>query len=260
MADTPRQTSGESTAAAGMPRHVAIIMDGNGRWAQQRRRPRAMGHRAGAETVRRIVDACGRRGISVLTLFAFSSENWRRPKTEVSMLMDLFMRTLEKEVRRLHRHKVQLRFIGDLSAFSDALQERMRSAVELTAGNQGMILQIAVNYGGRWDIAQALRKLAVRVSNGELEAGSLDIGQIESELSTAGLPEPDLFIRTGGERRISNFLLWQLAYTELYFTEVLWPDFSVEEFDRALEWFAGRQRRFGRTGEQVEQGLGGQHD
>ncbi len=215
--------------------------------------PRYLGHREGVKAVRRIVESCRSRGIEVLTLFAFSSENWRRPKTEVGLLMELFLRTLRKEVARLHKNNVRLRFIGDRSAFNERLQSLMDSAEVQTAGNNGMTLTIAANYGGRWDMAAAARRLATRVANGELRPEEIDTVLLGKELSITELPEPDLFIRTGGEQRISNFMLWQLAYTELYFTDLLWPDFDVVAFDEALQSFASRQRRFGKTGDQVEQ-------
>ncbi len=236
-----------------IPHHVAIIMDGNGRWAQKRHLPRFAGHKAGVETVREIVKACGEKGIKVLTLFAFSSENWRRPKKEVGLLMELFLTALEHEVRKLHKNGVRLRIIGDTTAFPDKIQNRIREAEALTADNEALVLNIAANYGGKWDITQAVRELAAQVQLGELSAEQIDADIIASKLSMHDLPEPDLFIRTGGEQRISNFLIWQLAYAELYFTDVLWPDFNRKEFEQALISFAGRQRRFGRTGEQVEQ-------
>ncbi|MGD2075769.1 MAG: polyprenyl diphosphate synthase [Gammaproteobacteria bacterium] len=235
------------------PRHVAIIMDGNGRWAHRRSLPRYMGHREGVNAVHRTVEACLQQGIEVLTLFAFSSENWRRPKKEVGLLMDLFVRTLRSEVERLDRNGVRMEFIGDRSAFDPKLRSLMDSAERQTAHNDAMTLVIAVNYGGRWDLAQAAQRLAERVARGEMEAGAIDSAALGRELCITHLPEPDLFIRTGGEQRISNYLLWQLAYTELYFTDLLWPDFDRAAFDEALLSFAGRQRRFGQTGEQVEQ-------
>ncbi len=251
MSQEPVQ-AGAGVAEQRLPRHVAIIMDGNGRWAKRRMLPRYMGHREGVKAVRRIVECCRKRGIEVLTLFAFSSENWRRPESEVGLLMELFVRTLRKEVARLHKNGVRMRFIGDRSAFDEKLQSLMDSAEQQTAGNTGMTLAIAVNYGGRWDIAAAARRLATRVANGELRPEDIDTERLGSELSITDLPEPDLFVRTGGEQRISNFLLWQLAYTELYFTDRLWPDFDAAAFDEALSSFAGRQRRFGKTGDQVE--------
>jgi len=233
------------------PRHVAIIMDGNGRWASRRRLPRFAGHKAGVETVKGVVRACGEKGIEVLTLFAFSSENWRRPQEEVGLLMGLFMTALEQQVRKLHEHNIRLRIIGDRSAFSAALQDRIEAAEALTGPNTGLNLVIAANYGGRWDMIQATRTIAERVQRGELRPDQVDAELVQSLLSLADLPEPDLFIRTGGEKRVSNFLLWQLAYTELYFTDTLWPDFDRQAFEGALTSFATRQRRFGRTGDQV---------
>ena len=233
------------------PRHVAIIMDGNGRWASRRRLPRFAGHKAGVETVKDVVRACGEKGVEVLTLFAFSSENWRRPQEEVGLLMGLFMTALDQQVRKLHDHNIRLRIIGDRSAFSRTLQQRIEAAEALTGGNSGLNLVIAANYGGRWDVIQATRTIATRVRGGELEPDEIDSALLQSLLSLSDLPEPDLFIRTGGEKRVSNFLLWHLAYTELYFTDTLWPDFDRQAFDGALASFATRQRRFGRTGDQV---------
>lgn len=233
------------------PRHVAIIMDGNGRWASRRRLPRFAGHKAGVETVKEVVRACGEKGIEVLTLFAFSSENWRRPQEEVGLLMGLFMTALDQQVRKLHEHNIRLRIIGDRSAFSRTLQQRIEAAEALTGSNSGLNLVIAANYGGRWDVVQATRIIAARVGAGELNADEIDSALMQSLLSLSDLPEPDLFIRTGGEKRVSNFLLWHLAYTELYFTDTLWPDFDRQAFDGALTSFATRQRRFGRTGDQV---------
>jgi undecaprenyl diphosphate synthase len=247
---TPESSTGS------LPRHIAIIMDGNGRWARARLLPRYVGHREGVKSVRRAVEACISRHIEVLTLFAFSSENWRRPSEEVSLILDLFVQTLKKEVASLNRNGVRLRFIGDRSAFSDKLRYLIAEAEQETSGNSRLDLVIAANYGGQWDISQALRKLALQVQNGELSPQDIGPDVIAAEVALAELPPPDLFIRTGGERRISNFLLWQLAYTELYFTEVLWPAFDEKELDSALLWYANRQRRFGRTGEQVEQQKG----
>jgi undecaprenyl diphosphate synthase len=239
-----------------LPAHVAIIMDGNGRWAKKRHLPRIAGHRAGVEAVRTIVETCAAKGIKVLTLFAFSSENWRRPEAEVSLLMELLLTSLQREVDKLHENKVRLLFIGAREAFNAKLVEMMNSAEQMTAGNNGLTLVIAINYGGRWDVTQAVRQLAQRVEAGELKAADIDAGLIEAHLCLHGLPEPDLFIRTGGEQRISNFLLWHLSYAELYFTDALWPDFDARAMDNALESFASRQRRFGRTGDQVEQAKG----
>ncbi|MBU0499619.1 MAG: di-trans,poly-cis-decaprenylcistransferase [Gammaproteobacteria bacterium] len=226
-------------------------MDGNGRWAKRQGKPRHAGHRAGAENLRNIVKYCGDIGIEVLTVFAFSSENWRRPKTEVALLMELFMDALKQESERLRKNNVRLRIIGDRSAFSARLQRQMGETEAITAASTGMLLQVAANYGGRWDLAQAVRRLAERVKTGELAPGDIDEAAIAAELSFADRPDPDLFIRTGGEQRLSNFVLWQSAYSELYFTDAYWPDFNEAALDQALRHYAGRQRRFGMTGEQV---------
>jgi undecaprenyl diphosphate synthase len=237
-----------------LPRHVAIIMDGNGRWAEARGLPRHQGHRAGIEPVRMSVRRCAELGVEALTLFAFSSENWRRPAEEVGALMDLFTDALTREVDELHEKGVELRFIGNRQALSVRLQARMLEAEERTRLNAGLKLRVAVGYGGRWDIVEAARKLAAQCTSGALRVADIDETRFGAELSLGGLAEPDLFIRTGGERRISNFLLWNLAYAELYFTDVLWPDFTRRELDQALEFFAGRERRFGLTGQQVKAG------
>lgn len=233
------------------PRHIAIIMDGNGRWAQKRFMPRAFGHQAGVKAVRKIVEYCAAQKIEVLSLFAFSSENWRRPEEEVSLLMALFMATLQREINKLDRNNIRLRFIGDRSAFSEKLQNKMAEGEAQTRDNDALTLVVAANYGGHWDMCQAFRKIAEKIAAGELK--NEDIGEklINQYLSTADLPEPDLFIRTGGEQRVSNFMLWQLAYTELYFTSTLWPDFDQNSLEEAIQSFKGRQRRFGHTGEQV---------
>jgi undecaprenyl diphosphate synthase len=233
------------------PRHVAIVMDGNGRWARERKLPRFAGHTAGVDTVKGVVRACVEKGIEVLTLFAFSSENWRRPRDEVSMLMGLFMSALDQQVKKLHENDIRLRIIGDRSAFNPALQKRIRDAETLTRNNGGLVLVIAANYGGRWDIIEATRALARMVAGGALEPEEISEEHLAHHMSLKDLPEPDLFIRTGGEQRVSNFLLWDMAYTELYFTETLWPDFDRAAFDQALASYARRQRRFGRTSEQV---------
>ncbi|MEW5756636.1 MAG: isoprenyl transferase [Pseudomonadota bacterium] len=238
-----------------LPQHIAIIMDGNGRWAKKRGLPRFLGHRAGVEAVRNVVRVCINRGIRVLTLFAFSSENWQRPAKEVGLLMELFVSTLDKEVKRLHKNNVRLRIIGDRSAFGEGLQQRIRDAEELTRNNTGMTLVIAANYGGRWDIAQAAQQLAEQVRAGVLLPSDITPELLNRHIALADLPEPDLLIRSSGEQRISNFLIWQLAYTELYFTETLWPDFDEKALDDALLSFANRQRRFGQTAEQLEQEL-----
>lgn len=235
----------------GNPRHIAIIMDGNGRWAQKRLMPRVMGHHAGVKAVRKIVEYCAKENIEVLSLFAFSSENWRRPKDEVSLLMELFMATLQSEVDKLDRNNIRLKIIGDKSAFPAKLQEKIRLAEAQTAGNSGLTLLIAANYGGRWDITQATREIVAGIKRGEIQEQEISEQLISQHLVTGDLPEPDLFIRTGGEERISNFLLWQLAYTELYFTDELWPDFDQNQLEKAIRSFKGRQRRFGHTGEQV---------
>ncbi|MEX0374361.1 polyprenyl diphosphate synthase [Spiribacter pallidus] len=232
-------------ASREVPRHVAIVMDGNGRWAAQHGEARHYGHRAGAESVRQAVETCARAGVEALTLFAFSSENWQRPASEVSMLMELFMRVLDRETTRLHENGIRLQIIGDRSRLSEKLQTRCQAAEALTADNERMVLNIAASYGGRWDIAQAARRLAEAVAAGELAPEAIDEAMVGERVCLAGLPDPDLFVRTGGEQRISNFLLWQLAYTELYFTPVLWPDFDAVQMTRALEWYAGRERRFG---------------
>jgi undecaprenyl diphosphate synthase len=234
--------------AAAVPRHVAIIMDGNGRWAKKRFMPRFSGHAKGVEMVRETVRSCLERGVEYLTLFAFSSENWRRPQEEVSLLMQLFVKALEQEVDKLDRNGVRLRIIGDLSHFEGRLQELIRTAEARTAGNSRLQLTIAANYGGRWDIMQAVN--AMLVAQPDKRAG-WDEAELEPFLSMAFAPEPDLFIRTGGEERISNFLLWQLAYTELYFTGTLWPEFDRAEFDLAITSYQQRERRFGRTSEQL---------
>ena len=247
-ADKPTLPGGDN----GLPRHIAIIMDGNGRWAKKRLLPRVAGHRAGVETVRQVVKACAEKGVEALTLFAFSSENWRRPAKEVSLLMELFLTALQRESKRLHTNNVKLKIIGDRTAFAPRLQEEIANAEELSRENSGLTLVIAANYGGRWDIVQAAQRLGKQVETGKLRATDISTDLFESQLVLHGLPEPDLFIRTGGEKRISNFLLWHLAYTEFYFTDTLWPDFDAEAFEAALSSYAGRQRRFGRTGDQVE--------
>ena len=235
---------------AQVPRHVAIVMDGNGRWAKSRHRPRSFGHSAGRKAVREVVEACMRESVQVLTLFAFSSENWNRPQDEVGALMGLFVRALDKEVEELHGHGVRLRFIGDLNAFDDALRQRMLDAMTRTAGNDKLQVNVAVSYGGRWDIVQASRQAAAAVARGELRVEDINEDNLGQWMSLAELPPLDLFIRTGGECRISNFLLWQVAYAELYFTETLWPDFDQACLRLAIEDYAHRERRYGRTGEQ----------
>jgi undecaprenyl diphosphate synthase len=225
-----------------LPRHLAVIMDGNGRWAKQRRKARANGHRAGVVAARRIVRACSVHGVEVLTLFAFSQENWQRPPLEVRLLMELFVRTLGREIDALHKNRVRMRFIGNHADFPESLRRMMVEAEQLTAGNDGLTLVVAIGYGGQWDIARAAQSLSA-------EGLAITTASLESRLVNADLPHPDLLIRTGGEKRISNFLLWQLAYSELYFSDVLWPDFDEAELERALAWYGGRERRFGRVPE-----------
>jgi undecaprenyl diphosphate synthase len=234
-----------------LPRHVAIIMDGNGRWAAARKLPRHAGHKAGISALRACVQTCTARGIGALTVFAFSSENWSRPAEEVSLLMGLFVDALDQEVEELHGSGVRLRFIGDRQRLSVRLQAYLAAAEARTAANEKLSLNIAMSYGGRWDITRAVRQLAAKCAAGALRAADITEAQVGQVLALPDLPEPDLFVRTGGEHRISNFLLWNLAYTELYFTDCLWPDFDAGELDAALAFFAARERRFGRTPEQT---------
>ena len=235
-------------------------MDGNGRWAVRRNRPRTAGHRAGVKSVRAVVEESVRQGVGAVTLFAFSSENWRRPKSEVSLLMELFMGALRAEVKRLDENGVCLRIVGDRTAFPDKLQRRIAEAEDATGGNDAMVLQVAANYGGRWDVAQAARRLVAEALEGRLAPEDVDEQLFSSRLSFPDLPDPDLFIRTGGEQRLSNFLLWQSAYSELYFSDLMWPDFGADAYAEALAEFARRQRRFGLTSEQIvsspETGMG----
>ena len=240
-------------SARSVPHHIAIIMDGNGRWAKQRLQPRFMGHRAGVRAVEGVVKHCVASGVEVLSLFAFSSENWRRPGKEVDLLMELFSHALDNQVKRLHKNNIRLNVIGDISRFSDTLQQKIHAAQSLTKNNTSLIINIAADDGGRWDLTQAMQKLVKQVAEGERSADSLTEADINSQLITADLPEPDLFIRTGGEQRISNFLIWQLAYTELYFTDTLWPEFNARALDQAIEWYGTRERRFGRTSEQLQE-------
>jgi len=232
-------------APAVLPQHLAIVMDGNGRWASLQGKPRSHGHRAGSDALRRAVEAVARHGIPYLTVYAFSSENWRRPPMEVKQLLELFMRALTKEVRELDENGVRIRFIGDRSAFNGALRDGMRRAEKRTENNRRLILNVAVNYGGRADILDAARRLAKEARDQRLNPETISEEHLGRAMALSDLPEPDLLIRTGGERRLSNFLLWQLAYTELYFSNVLWPDFDAEHLDQALVDFAGRNRRFG---------------
>jgi undecaprenyl diphosphate synthase len=234
------------------PRHVAVIMDGNGRWARRRALPRQAGHHAGIKPVRATVEHCAESGVRTLTLFAFSSENWRRPIDEVRGLMGLFVETIEREVAELDANGIRVRFIGDRDALSPALRAATDAAAARTSANQRLELVVAVGYGGRWDIAQAARKLATEAAAGRLDPAAIDEAALARELQTAGCPEVDLLIRTGGEKRVSNFLLWDIAYAEVFFSDVLWPDFTAAELRKALDFYARRQRRFGRTAEQIE--------
>jgi len=240
-----------SSTPPAVPRHLAVIMDGNGRWAQRKKRPRIIGHRAGARAVNVCIDFCLGRGIQVLTLFAFSSENWGRPEHEVSALMKLFLNALDREVGELHRRGVRIRFIGERERFSDSIRQRMSESEALTAANTALHLVVAASYGGRQDIARAARELAADVAAGRLQLAQVDEATMAARMSLSDLPPPDLFIRTGGDHRISNFLLWQLAYTELWFTETLWPELDTATLQRALDDYAGRERRFGLTSAQV---------
>ena len=241
----------EIPAAAPVPRHIAIIMDGNGRWARRRMMPRVAGHARGVESVRNVIRACIDKGVDFLTLFAFSSENWRRPADEVSFLMQLFLKSLQKEIDRLHENGIRFRVVGDISPFDGSLVTLIREAEARTADNKRLTLSIAANYGGRWDIMQAMHRMLAAHPERRDEFGEADLTPY---LALSDAPEPDLFIRTGGEQRISNFLLWQLAYSELYFTDTLWPDFDEKALGVALESYGKRERRFGRTSEQLGSG------
>ena len=234
-----------------IPQHIGIIMDGNGRWATHQNKPRTFGHKAGVDALKATIEACASYGIDVLTVFAFSSENWRRPAKEVKVLMDLFMLTLRSQAKRLHKNNIRLKIIGDKTRFSASLQSKINDVESLTRNNTGLTLVIAANYGGQWDIQQATLRMLEHALNEDLLVADL---QLEDYLSTSGIPDPDLFIRTGGEKRISNFLLWQIAYSELYFTDTLWPDFGKDALDLAIKYFSSRQRRFGQTGEQINEG------
>ncbi|MDC4167384.1 isoprenyl transferase [Photobacterium damselae] len=238
--------------ADSLPKHIAIIMDGNGRWAQAKGKARVFGHKAGVEAVRKAVSTANRLGIKAVTLFAFSSENWRRPEDEVSLLMELFITVLSREVKRLHKNNIKLKILGDKSRFSQRLQDKIASAEALTENNTGMVLNVAANYGGQWDILQATKKAMQKLIEQGLEPDSMTEEMISAELSTAGEPDVDLLIRTSGECRISNFMLWQTAYAELYFTEQHWPDFDEQSLTDAIAWFVTRERRFGCTGEQIK--------
>jgi len=235
-----------------VPGHIAIVMDGNGRWAKKRNRPRTMGHQAGLKALRAVIEHCVQLGVNTLTVFAFSSENWNRPAGEISRLMEIFLRALDKEASELHENGVCLRFIGDKSAFKSNIQTKMSEAEILTRDNNRMVVNIAINYGGRWDITQAARQMAIAISQGSLSPDDIDEAGFANFLALSNSPDPDLFIRTGGEMRISNFLLWQSAYTEFYFTTVLWPDFSGHTIDEAITAYQSRERRFGRTSDQLK--------
>ena len=242
----------DAESAPRIPRHIAIVMDGNGRWAERRRRPRSFGHREGQKAVRAAVEFCLRRGVEALTLFAFSSENWNRPQSEVGALMQLFLKALDREVDELHQNGVRIAFVGDLSAFQPELRERMQGAMRKTGANEKLRLNVAVNYGGRWDIADAARRAALEVAAGRLRAEDISEQTLAPFLALSDLPPVDLFIRTGGEQRISNFLLWQVAYAELYFTETLWPDVDADVLAGALADYARRERRYGLTSSQIK--------
>ncbi|HCE3103737.1 isoprenyl transferase [Vibrio parahaemolyticus] len=235
-----------------LPKHIAIIMDGNGRWAKSKGKPRVFGHKKGVNAVRKTVAAASKLGIKAMTLFAFSSENWRRPEEEVGLLMELFITVLSSEVKKLHKNNLQLRVIGDTSRFSERLQKKIVEAENLTASNTGMVINIAANYGGKWDITEAAKALALKARNGEIRVEDINEQLITKHLTMADLPEVDLLIRTSGECRISNFMLWQMAYAEMYFTPEFWPEFDEDSLVEAVTWFINRERRFGCTGEQVK--------
>lgn len=242
---------GRSSLSQKIPQHVAIIMDGNGRWAQERGLPRTDGHRAGVEAIKPILRACAEKGITALSVWAFSLDNWARPVTEVEYLLQLFVSSLDRELTELHENGIRLKFLGDRSGLSDVLCQAMQSAEDLTSSNSVTTLSVVINYTGRWDLLQATKRIAAEVVAGDLDIENISEENLRNYLATASLPEPDLFIRTSGEKRISNFFLWQLAYTELYFTDTAWPDFSVAEFEKALASFSSRERRFGKTSEQL---------
>lgn len=241
----------ESDNSTSIPKHIAVVMDGNGRWAKKRLLPRVAGHKTGVSATRALVESCALKGVKVLTIFAFSSENWNRPETEVKGIMSLFVSTLTSEVEKLDKKNVRVTFIGDRTRFSKSLQSSIEDAEQLTGNNTGLFLNIAANYGGRWDIVQACKKVVEKNKSGELSVDDITEDAFANEACLAGLPEPDLFIRTGGESRISNFLIWQLAYTELYFTDILWPDFDEKSLNDAIVWYQARQRRFGKTSDQI---------
>ncbi|MBE4578135.1 di-trans,poly-cis-decaprenylcistransferase [Vibrio navarrensis] len=235
-----------------LPKHIAIIMDGNGRWAKSKGQPRVFGHKKGVSAVRKTIAAASKLNIQAITLFAFSSENWRRPEDEVGLLMELFITVLSSEIKKLHKNNLRLRVIGDTSRFSERLQKKIAEAETLTASNTGMMINVAANYGGKWDIVQAVQKLAQQVEHGKLAVSDIDEDKIAQYLTMADLPDVDLLIRTSGECRISNFMLWQMAYAEMYFTPIYWPDFGEDSLVEAITWFVNRERRFGCTGEQIK--------
>ncbi|MCW8346127.1 isoprenyl transferase [Vibrio sp. ZSDZ65] len=235
-----------------LPQHIAIIMDGNGRWAKSKGKPRVFGHKKGVSAVRKTISAAAKLEIKAITLFAFSSENWRRPEEEVGLLMELFITVLSSEIKKLHKNNLRLRIIGDITRFNDRLQRKIADAEALTENNTGMVINIAANYGGKWDITEALKNVAARVERGELKAADITEDMISEHVTMSDLPDVDLLIRTSGECRISNFMLWQMAYAEMYFTEQFWPEFNEDSLVEAITWFVNRERRFGCTGEQVK--------
>ncbi|MHA2938642.1 isoprenyl transferase [Vibrio sp. RC27] len=235
-----------------IPKHIAVIMDGNGRWAKEKGKPRVFGHKNGVRAVRKTIASSARLGVQAVTLFAFSSENWRRPQDEVGVLMELFLSVLASEVKKLHKNNLRLRVIGNTSRFSDKLQAKIAQAEQMTSDNTGMVVNIAANYGGKWDITSATQQIAALVSDGKIQPSEISEELVQQFLTMSDLPEVDLLIRTGGERRISNFMLWQMAYAELYFTDVYWPDFDEDNLVEAVTWFVNRERRFGCTGDQVK--------
>ncbi|MGF1749790.1 MULTISPECIES: isoprenyl transferase [Vibrio] len=235
-----------------LPQHIAIIMDGNGRWAKSKGKPRVFGHKKGVSAVRKTISAAAKLEIKAITLFAFSSENWRRPEEEVGLLMELFITVLSSEIKKLHKNNLRLRIIGDTTRFNDRLQRKIADAEALTANNTGTVINVAANYGGKWDITEALKKVAAQVELGELKAADITEELISEHVTMSDLPDVDLLIRTSGECRISNFMLWQMAYAEMYFTEQFWPEFNEDSLVEAITWFVNRERRFGCTGEQVK--------
>ncbi len=244
-------TNFSESADTALPHHIAVVMDGNGRWANKRHLPRAAGHKAGVNATRKLVENCAKNRIEALTIFAFSSENWNRPEAEVSSLMALFIATISIEVKKLHKKNVRVRFIGERTRFSEKLQKSINQSELLTQSNTGLQLNIAANYGGRWDVVEACKSLLRDVTENNKDISEINEESFNQHVALAELPAPDLFIRTGGEQRISNFLIWQTAYSELFFVDTLWPDFSEQDLDAALNWYAGRQRRFGKTGKQM---------